>query len=273
MRKRLGGPSRADDEEETKATDLLYIRQVLKRLECYQLCESVISISAKRDCSEPKTKQKSKAKSKLPKSRTRSRSARGRSQSKPGPSDFEYQLEFDKSTGLKPMWVDYESLSRLSCMRAEHLPSFFTSDATGEAPRAQTSMRMGPSRTPLRETTQGKCRKRVDERTTSASSSKLRGSSHRSQSGTTLSKSPRLSTKPIKQLGSLVDEDNMGRRINFETHAMCHHCKRVRPIATDLIRCKYNSMNKGIAAPNPMTINGVSLYNSMALRIMNRSRR
>ncbi len=46
--------------------------------------------------------------------------------------------------------------------------------------------------------------------------------------------------KPIKQIGSLFDDDVLGREIDPKLYGLCHHCKQIKPI-TQLVQCKYKS--------------------------------
>ena len=211
------------------------------KLECYQLCESIIAISAKRGaCQEESNGGSKKYHKTTPKVTERS---------------FEYLLDFDKTTGWKSMWVDYASLERLSQMRTDLLPNFFMATPTVEITHTQSSRGMSTSRT-LSRGSKSVGRKKIEE---VPAETRL---PPRSATKKPTQKVARPISKPVKQLGSLLDEENMGKRINFETHALCHHCKRIRSICTDLIRCKYSSLKNGIAVPSCITINGATLYNS-----------
>ena len=72
-------------------------------------------------------------------------------------------------------------------------------------------------------------------------------------------------TKTVKQLENLLDEDTMGRIIDFDVYGLCHHCKIVKHIETEMVRCKYSSFKSGVAIPASLTIRGVSIYNGTKL--------
>ena len=213
------------------------------KLEWYQLAESVIAITSKRKASDMDSSSRKHSFQKHP-------------PEKSSPQQFEYLIEFDKSTGWKPMWLDYCSLGRLSKMREELLPQFSPAWGPMDLPHSQSSREFGS--TARKSRSLRSLRITVEPKVTKALShdSVPKPSGHKSLSAS------KGHFKPVKQLWSLLEESTMGRRINFETHALCHHCKRIKPITTDLTRCKYSSQKKGLIVPNCLTINGCSLYNS-----------
>lgn len=210
---------------------LNYTLKTIAQLEWYQLAESAIAITGKRKQSESPSRTKDE-------------------------KEFEYMVEFDKTTGLKPLWLDYDSFKRLSKMREELLPQFSPDWGTVKIVRPQPLRGIGLSRHTARSR---KSKSIARNRPLPKIEKKSSWSPSRSQKSIT-----KLNLKPVKQLWSLLDESTMGRRINFDTHNLCHHCKRVLPM-TLLSACKYNSQKNGLIVPNCIAVNNTSLYNSNSL--------
>lgn len=200
----------------------------IAQLEWCQLAESVIAITGKRKTYNHKKNKENQ--------------------------NVEYLIEFDKTTGLKSMWLDYDSLTRLSRMREETLPQFSPEWDNAKVPRTQPLRSFASSR--------GSMHSRKTKSLTKVKS--LPATKEKSVRSVSKLQKPisKLKVKPIKQLWSLLDESTMGRRISFDTHNFCHHCKRVLPM-TSLSLCKYNSQKNGLIVPNCLNVNNVSLYNSM----------
>ena len=209
-----------------------YLLKTIAQLEWYQLAESVMAITGKRKVNEGQLKPKDA-------------------------KDFEYLVEFDKTTGYSPLWLDYDSLKRLSKMREELLPQFSPDWGAVKITRAQPLRGIISSSSPARS--------RKSRKSKSIAKNKpiprVETSSRPPRPQKSVSK---LNVKPVKQLWSLLDESTMGRRINFETYNLCHHCKRVLPM-TYLYLCRYNLQKNGLIVPNCITVNNTSLYNSMLL--------
>jgi hypothetical protein len=203
-----------------------YLLKTIAQLEWYQLAESVIAITGKRKANENQLKCKDD-------------------------KDFEYLVEFDKTTGYSPLWLDYNSLKQLSKMREELLPQFSPDWGVVKITRAQPLR--GISSSPAR-SRKSKSIARNKPIPRIENSSRLPPRPQKSVS--------KLNVKLVKQLWSLLDESTMGRRINFETYNLCHHCKRILPMIY-LSLCKYNSQKNGLIVPNCITVNNTSLYNSI----------
>lgn len=228
---------------------LEYLKYLITRLECYQLAESVIQITAKRTIPH-----------KISHTKKPNRSLNGLTNNKIERENTEYLIEFDKSTGLKPMWLDFESLEKLSKMREELIPQFSPAWTATDIKQTQPSRGVSTidiGKTPSRRSKSMKkgqklgIELRIQPRADSLAKIHKNG------------KIIKSSTKPVKQLWSLLDESTIGRRINFETHGLCHNCKRIKQISTDLIKCKYNATKCGLIVPSAITINGCSLYNGI----------
>jgi len=199
------------------------------RLEYYQLAESVIEIIA--------TRQTSKSK-------------------KNNAKNLEYLLEFDKGFTIKSMWVDYNSLEKLSKMREELLPHLSPTWEAFELPRAHPPRSI--AQTHRRSTSR---HNKIFARVRSLSKARKDGEGTKMERAK--SPKPLQGTRTIKQLWSLVEESTMGRRISFETYGVCHHCRRIKAIIPYLVPCKYSSQKNGFVIPNCLTINGCTLYNSL----------
>eukprot|EP00826_Nyctotherus_ovalis_P056927 TRINITY_DN7769_c0_g2_i9.p1 TRINITY_DN7769_c0_g2~~TRINITY_DN7769_c0_g2_i9.p1 ORF type:complete len:234 (-),score=49.63 TRINITY_DN7769_c0_g2_i9:333-1034(-) len=205
-----------------------YTLKTVAQLDWYQLAESVIAITGKRRANEGPSKNK---------------------------EDFEYLVEFDKTTGLKPLWLDYESLERLSRMREELLPQFSPDWGSVKVTRSQPLRGIISSRSSARSRKSKSIAKSKSRAMPMVEKENIRTPSKSQKS---ISK---LNLKPVKQMWNLLDESTMGRRINFDTHNLCHHCKRILPM-THLSLCRYSSQKNGLIVPNCLTINNTSLYNS-----------
>lgn len=206
---------------------LKYIRADITRLELYQLAESVVEIVATRQTS-----------------------------SSTNPKTLEYLLEFDRGFSVKSMWVDYTSLERLSKMREDLLPHLSPTWEAFELPRAHPARSVASAR--------GVPGSRSGKRFTTVKSPAKRWRDD-------LAKQPRAkpakpsqqnSSRTIKQLWSLLAESTMGRRISFESYGICHHCRKVKPLNSHLVACRYSSVRNGFIVPNCLTVNGCTVYNS-----------
>ena len=86
-------------------------------LDLYQLAESVIAVVGQRRIDSKHVKSKWKETSN---------------------EELEYLLDFDKTTGFKSLWLDYESLKKLSEMRQMLLPEL-SPDWTAQPARSQST--------------------------------------------------------------------------------------------------------------------------------------
>jgi hypothetical protein len=183
----------------------------------------------------------------------------------------EYLLEFDSTIGLQPMWLEYDAITRLATLRAE-LQSTLRIYSQQEQP--------GPSQTALssRLATPCRLRSRTDARPSRRrslvwnpphSSASASASGHRKPRDTLPTCNHRTHRDPpaarVKQLDNLLDPEAIGRSPSLEAYALCHHCKFLKPIASELVKCKYCSQKDGKAVPSTLTVNGVTLYNGTCL--------
>lgn len=224
------------------------------RLEAYQLAESILLVSAKREIKENNKKNK---KAKL-KQKTKEK------QDKKSYNSFEYLILFDHSLGLRLLWFDYESIKRLSDMRMELLPWFGAPPA--QFSPNQTTHLSSPKRTPsVYNSSQPETRGRtfkVLPFETSSPTKKTHPGNKANRSTEHTSNKP-----PLAQISNLLDEKLLGRNINFSIYEMCHHCKQLKPISSHLIKCCYSSYKYGPAIPSFITIKGVKLYNGIHIYI------
>lgn len=214
------------------------------RLEAYQLAESVIAVSAKREICI--TKHSSSKKRRITEKQ----------------KQIEYLLVFDHSLGIKPIWFDSDSTNRLSAMRMEQLPGFDTITPTIQS-KCQTvcSHLCSPSRTPSANNSHLLAMPTRSVKPFPIDSSVLRPCYTKDKKD--CSNRERSSIPPLKQLGSLIEEKIIGRTVNFSVYEMCHHCKQLKPITSHLLKCGYSSLKNGTAVPTCITIKGARIYNGI----------
>jgi hypothetical protein len=188
--------SPSDLRNQTREKQILFVRNEIVKLECKQLAESIVTI-----------KQKPLARKTLSSSK---KSGAHVYPSDSSPSDFEYELGFDETINVFPMWLDYDNVKLLARCREDILV---------------TSLYDATIASAMQYTTAGGGEKRE-------SGSK----SHKASSEDDILKA----AKPIKQIGNLFDAEIMGREVDFELYGLCHHCKQIKP-RIELVRCCHKS--------------------------------
>jgi ribosomal protein L36 len=224
---------------------LRHLRVQITRLECYQLAESVIAVEK---CSKVAGKRL------------------GDSISKHHPGTSKYLVTFDKVVGINPILFDKECLSKLAKARIELLVSSGALDTGAQTINFNTnSTSLKPEETSMHRS----LRKQTPKEITNEKKRAMlqRACKEKIQNGSFKSETP-----AIKQLDDLLDEKCMGKIINYEIYAICHHCKIIRNKGKEMVKCTYSSFKDGKATPACITANGVKLFNGTFQYIILHSR-